>query len=157
MFFSSPLSLWRPSSKVPPLRFPLLPAFPSSSLSSTLRPRSSFSTKFGGYCYSPCIAGRLSHAGRRGDCKNEDFARFKGKSVLSCNSTRFPWQPFIRLFSVAMATHQKLALSLSLCPNSFFFFFIPPPSSPKAPLCEMTQALAWWNCRHLLRKLDLML
>lgn len=114
-----------------------------------------FPKKLGGDCYSPCIAGRLSRAGRRGDYKNEDFARFKGKSVLSCNSTRFPWQPFIRLFSVAMATRQKLALSLSLCPNSFFFF--PPPSSPKAPLCEMTQALAWWNCRHLLRKLDLML
>lgn len=149
VFFPA-LSLWRPSSKVPPLRLS-----PSSSLSSTLRPRGSFSTKFGGDCYSPCIAGRLSRAGRRGDCKNEDFARFKGKSVLSCNSTRFPWQPFIRLLSVAMATRQKLALSLSLCPNSFFFF--PPPSSPKAPLCEMTQALAWWNCRHLLRKLDLML
>lgn len=54
--------------------------------------------------------------------RNEDFASFKEKSVLSCNSTRFSWQPFIRLLAVAMATRQKLALSLSLCPNSFFFF-----------------------------------
>lgn len=104
-----------PLSQAPrsPQRFDLAALFPQNSVVIVIRPA--------------LLVGYRAQAGGA-TAKNEDFARFKGKSVLSCNSTRFPWQPFIRLFSVAMATRQKLALSLSLCPNSFFFFslLLPP-------------------------------
>lgn len=155
--FSSRLSLWRPSAKVPPLRLPLLPTFPGSSLSSSghtasaLRSHGSFSVKFALLllCWSVIAcrpAGPLQKTRTLRDSKGKVFGvvilpAFLG-SPLSVSSL-LPWLPV------------KSLLCLSLCAQTPFFF--PPPSSPKAPLCEMTQAIAWWNRRRLLRQLDLTL
>lgn len=88
---------------------------------------------------------------------NQDFARFKGISVLICNSTRFSWQPFIHLLSVAMATRQKLALSLSLCPNSFFCPLLILLTSFRHLCVKWRRQPVWWKCWLLLLKLDLLL